>query len=135
VQLLEAPGDYRPDDIEQVMSSYVETALWASCDEHDVPMDENYDAGDIMPASLDEARGEVADFLAANRDTIERVRAQHPNYGLSQVGHDFFLTRNRHGAGFWDHGLGEDGDTLSDAAKVYGSSNLEEYGEGRLYFV
>lgn len=31
---------------------------------------------------------------------------------------------HRHGSGFWDHGLGEVGDKLSEAAKVFGESNL-----------
>lgn len=41
-----------------------------------------------------------------------------------QIGHDFSLTRNGHGAGFWDRGLGELGDWLSRVAKSMGSSSL-----------
>lgn len=37
------------------------------------------------------------------------------------AGHDFWLTRAGHGAGFWDRGLGELGDRLSAAATAYGS--------------
>lgn len=40
------------------------------------------------------------------------------------AGHDFWLTRNGHGAGFWDRGLGELGDRLSEASKVYGGIDL-----------
>lgn len=39
---------------------------------------------------------------------------------LEQCGHDFILTRNGHGAGFWDRGHGEAGNRLSEAAKAYG---------------
>ena len=39
-------------------------------------------------------------------------------------GHDFALTRNRHGAGFWDRGLGEIGDMLTDECKPYGAHTL-----------
>lgn len=41
-----------------------------------------------------------------------------------QNGHDFWLTRNRHGAGFWDRGYGEVGDKLTTAAQKYSECNL-----------
>ena len=40
------------------------------------------------------------------------------------AGHDFAITRNGHGAGFWDRGLGAIGDTLTDEAKAYGSHSV-----------
>ena len=40
--------------------------------------------------------------------------------GADLAGHDFALTRNGHGAGFWARGLGEVGETLSDMAHAYG---------------
>ena len=40
------------------------------------------------------------------------------------AGHDFALTRNGHGAGFWDRGLGETGDMLTDECKPYGEHNV-----------
>ena len=40
------------------------------------------------------------------------------------AGHDFALTRNGHGAGFWDRGLGKIGDMLTDACKPYGSHSV-----------
>lgn len=43
------------------------------------------------------------------------------DWGLEQAGHDFWLTRNGHGAGFWDRGKGALGDKLSEMAEVYGS--------------
>jgi hypothetical protein len=46
-----------------------------------------------------------------------------------QVGHDFILTRNGHGAGFWDRGLGELGKWLTGMAKPFGSQNAYAHGE------
>ena len=40
------------------------------------------------------------------------------------AGHDFALTRNGHGAGFWDSGLGEIGYMLTDACKPYGEHRV-----------
>ena len=41
--------------------------------------------------------------------------------GLEQIGHDFILTRNGHGAGFWDRGLGDRGERLSAWARSFGT--------------
>lgn len=35
-------------------------------------------------------------------------------------GHDFWLTRNGHGAGFWDRGLGASGDLLTELSEKAG---------------
>jgi hypothetical protein len=51
----------------------------------------------------------------------------------AQIGHDFWLTRNRHGAGFWDRGLGDLGDKLTAAAHTYGESNLYVGDDGQVY--
>lgn len=50
---------------------------------------------------------------------------------LKQAGHDFWLTRNRHGAGFWDDGWPEDAEkTLTDLAHSFGEKwyHLDENG-------
>ena len=49
------------------------------------------------------------------------------------AGHDFLLTRNGHGAGFWDRGLGDIGDKLTDMAHNYGTIGLELGNNGRVY--
>lgn len=43
---------------------------------------------------------------------------------FGQHGHDFALTRNGHGAGFWDRGYGDVGHILTDAAKAYGEATI-----------
>ena len=43
------------------------------------------------------------------------------------------LTRNRHGAGFWDRGHGDKGKRLTDAAHAYGSSDAYLGDDGLLY--
>lgn len=40
------------------------------------------------------------------------------------AGHDFALTRNGHGAGFWDRGLGRIGDMLTKECEPYGEHNV-----------
>lgn len=46
------------------------------------------------------------------------------DYDECHAGHDFWLTRNGHGAGFWDRGMPDEiGEGLSDIAKGYGERN------------
>lgn len=81
---------------------------------------------------------ECTDFIAANEADLlaycEQMGTWHgsdTNRGADasysadeQAGGDFWLTRNGHGAGFWDRGLGELGERLSKAAKAFGGSDL-----------
>jgi hypothetical protein len=108
--------------LDSFTSGYIECALWSSteCDADGnmgPSLDDNYGPEDIaLPTLLEMAR----DCKAFQRDNADDLA------GLdeSQCGHDFWLTRNGHGAGFWDRGLGERGDRLSKASKVYGSVDL-----------
>ena len=54
-------------------------------------------------------------------------------YAESINGHDFWLTRNRHGAGFWDRGLEFVGINLTDAAHAWGEFNLYVGDDGLIY--
>lgn len=60
------------------------------------------------------------------------VRDNWPDlYGIDSdsAGHDFALSRNGHGAGFFDRGLGDTGRRLQDASRAYGESNAYWSGE------
>ena len=95
--------------------AYIECAVWSSTDEHGEPLDRS-DAL-ISEGLIAESRIECGDFYTANTQDLAEI-------GPEQAGHDFWLTRNGHGAGFWDRGLGELGDRLSEAARIYGSVYL-----------
>lgn len=127
----------------EMVAVYVDCAIWAgldwsrcdrwtehACSEECVangnppPLEENYCADDIAPEALEEIRQDCASFIAANRDDLAQ-------WAADQAGHDFYLTRNGHGAGFWDRGL-EAGDRLAEAARVYGTSELHPAADGTL---
>ena len=44
---------------------------------------------------------------------------------IDRAGHDFWLTRNGHGAGFWDGDWPQYGELLTKAAEGYGEFNPE----------
>lgn len=56
------------------------------------------------------------------------------SYSKEQAGTDFWLTRNGHGAGFWDRNLGTIGDDLTEACKAFGETDLYSGDDNLLYF-
>lgn len=115
--------------------AYVEAALWSSADEHGEPLEDNYSEDDFCSATLAKMREDCEDFIKSNEaDLAEYLKRMHsPEYsGEAYAGHDFWLTRNGHGVGFWDRGLGELGKRLTEAAKVYSGFDLY-VSEGKVY--
>lgn len=119
-------------DLDIILASYFEAMLWATndTDNSDCTLDEIYDNDDISPELLASSKEDIKAFY----NTAFSIFA---NYNVSmelgQVGHDFFLTRCGHGAGFWDRGLGKAGDKLTEACKAYGSIDPYAGDDGLIY--
>ena len=113
----------RDYDLDSFVDSYISTALWSSTDESNDsggdPLDDNYGPEDLTNKAKAEMRHDCKAFV---RDNLADLLVS----GLSPVraGQDFWLTRNGHGAGFWDEGIGDVGDRLTTASKPYGSVDL-----------
>ena len=56
-----------------------------------------------------------------------------PAYDLDDVAHDWVLTRNRHGVGFWDRGLGIAGELLTRGAHFDGEVDAYVGDDGLVY--
>jgi hypothetical protein len=135
-------------DIDIFTRHYLIAALWSTNDESTPagggePLDANYVLEDIHPDTVTEAYEDCQDFQQSN-DALLLVayqfyrgngNANHPDAGSAEAcaGHDFWLTRNGHGVGFWDRGMGPVGDRLSEAAQAYGSVDLYVGDNGRIY--
>jgi hypothetical protein len=102
---------------DEFFKAYVECALWSSTDDEGEPLDKSFSQDDISPETLEAMRRDCKHFAEANAKLLENLDA-------SQSGHDFWLTRNGHGAGFWDRNLGHVGNKLTEASKPYGSFDL-----------
>lgn len=118
------------------LRGYFECALWSSLDDSEPnggnPMDDNYDVCDIANDSLTRMIAECEEFRTANAELLQRYYSSGRNE--EQAGHDFWLTRNGHGAGFWDRGLpGNLGKELTDAAHGCGSSDLYIGDDGKVH--
>jgi hypothetical protein len=107
---------------------YLLAALWTTTDEHGEPFDATYDIQDISAETLAEAIEDVTDFVDSNESLLVVSGLSDP-----QIGHDFWLTRNGHGAGFWDRGLGQVGEALSEASKPYGEVDMYAGDDGYIY--
>jgi hypothetical protein len=110
--------------------SYIECALWSSMDNKDEqggePLDANYSMEDFAEETLQKIRLDCAKFWKASGDLLDNVSDE-------MAGHDFWLTRNRHGAGFWDRGLGETGERLTKVAHSFGEVDLYIGDNGKIY--
>lgn len=99
--------------------AYIEAALWSSTTEDETPMDEVYDVYDIEAESLLKIQAECAEFQAKHAGLLTQAGTSEQN------GHDFWLTRNHHGAGYWDRGYPKHiGDALTKSANKAGERCL-----------
>lgn len=96
-------------DLDSFVGGYVTCMLWAETDESSsaggVPLDKNYNAADISPETMKKIRDDCAKFLKMAGELINEdnfVGYMEENNLFGYAGHDFWLTRNHHGSGFWD---------------------------------
>lgn len=113
-------------ELDMFVRQYVKTALWSTLDDYAQPLDEGYDYDDIEPETLAGMARTCREFVESNAADLAGIDAE-------QAGHDFWLTRNHHGAGFWDRGLGEVGDRLTASTHVFGEYNLYISDDGMIY--
>ena len=96
------------------------------------PID-NFTREDIDDNSLIDAYTDIKKFVElAGKEPFEYALEE---LGLERIGHDIWLTRNRHGAGFFDHSFDDDIElSLMNAAQKLGEKSLYVGDDMRLYF-
>lgn len=113
-------------ELDTFTQQYITTALWSSTDDDDTPMDARYSVDDLASETLDTIKADCAKF--------QREQAALIGSELSRAGHDFWLTRNGHGAGFWDGDWPEQvGETLTEASHAFGQVTIYRGDDGKLY--
>jgi hypothetical protein len=118
----------QPRDLDDFLRQYLETAVWTTMDDEGNPIDREYSADDFSREAVKKARKDAVSFIKENKALLDLVG------DYEQHGHDFWLTRNRHGAGFWDRGYSKEiGDRLTKSAHVYGEVNVY-VSRGKLFF-
>jgi hypothetical protein len=125
---------------EEFFTAYLVTALWSSNDESDEqggqPLDLNFDIDEISEESLARMRADCDTFYDENETDLNCDGVTYgPDFGQDgRAGHDFWLTRNHHGAGFWDGDWPEaEGERLTKAAHKFGECNLYVGDDKQIY--
>ena len=115
--------------MDKFLKQYLITALWSEIDSlTDEPLDKNFNIDDFSPESLEQAENDCKEFIKQAGSLLDGL-------DLSTAGHDFWLTRNRHGAGFWDGDYKKSiGEQLTKLAHSFGELNLYAGDNGLLYF-
>lgn len=122
--------------LDEFTSAYIEAALWATDDDNGNPLENNYGVEDFDEQALNQISEDCQKFQKENAEDLEefyKIVGGKEWSPEAQGGHDFFLTRNHHGAGFWDRGAGDVGERLSDAAHSYGEIWVYVGDDGKLY--
>lgn len=100
------------------ITSYTRTALWSSLDDNGEPLDgDSYELAESTKRAFER---DCANFAAMVAESGLDISA----HGPDKIGHHFWLTRNAHGAGFWDGGYGPLGDKLTELAQSMGTADL-----------
>lgn len=115
----DAPSRHR-----EMVSAYIEASIWA-----DKPDDEDWSDAELASDAKDLAEFECAAFLML-------ARWHTRDWTMEQLGHDFWLTRNGHGAGFWDRDFGTEASrkALTELSKVFGSRDIYKGDDGQVYY-
>lgn len=123
--------------IGRIVSGYLDCALWTGVSDDCEPLDRLFGVSDFAPDAILTAWNDCAAFLArceaagvADFDALILRPCGDPD---GSAGQDFSLTRNGHGAGFWDGDWGE-GDKLTTASDAAGEAFLYVGDDGQLHF-
>lgn len=124
--------------IDQFVRGYVTALLWTGFNDNDDPLDVNCDSEDIAPSTMVDIKADCQDFIGRNETLLHEYAKRkntNPAHGSpwDYAGHDFWLTRNGQGAGFWDRGLGELGEALTKASKTYGEISPYVGNDGKIH--
>ena len=133
------PGDFGIVTLDEFTHGYIECALWL--------LDENPPSGqypetllqryfsNLAPETLLKMVADCAKFQEENADFLAKVSyPKNDSTDMAHAGHDFWLTRCGHGAGFWDGDLPEAlGEALTAAAKIFGNVDLYVGDDGKIY--
>jgi hypothetical protein len=124
------------DTLDSFTRGYIGAALWLLTDDDALDLDSEYSEEDLADETLAKIVADCKKFQEQAGDLITREnleRMPDDDY-RSTFGHDFWLTRNGHGAGFWDGDYAEPAGTeLDKLSKSFGEIDLYVGDDGKLY--
>ena len=115
-------------EINVFIQHYIVALLWAETDDNGNPLDGKYSREDISSEAMASIIEDCQKFVKTNAELLKDINPE-------QAGHDFWLTRAGHGAGFWDRGLGKVGDDLTTACKAFDDASPLVGDDGKIYLL
>lgn len=119
-----------PDRIDDFLKGYLHAIEWL------LPEDDPKPTG-FSPELIERAQRDCEDFKSRAGGLLDAYRAEltpMAGYTVDEcAGHDFWLTRNGHGAGFWDRGFDKLGDDLTKVAKQFHEISAYTGDDGLVY--
>jgi len=129
LKYFEARDLRRNYNIDNIIISYLDSDLSMKDDnEEEIEEFEDLTVYDINDGDREKLKEEIEWF-------IEKAGASINLMTDDQLGYDLYLTRNGHGAGFWDRGYPEEDDELlCKLSDVLGETYLYKGDDGKLYY-
>jgi hypothetical protein len=109
------------------VTQYIQTMLWSTNDESTesggYPLEDNYGVSDIAPETMQRIHDDCSRFWSSVESMGIDLDAELliDDDATERAAHDFWLTRNGHGAGFWDGDWSDESeDRLTKLAESFG---------------
>ena len=110
-------------NLETVLQSYLETLLWTNEDMDELTI---YDVDEKLREQSVKDIDSFINIIELTKGAVEETN----NYSDSAFGHNFLLSRNGHGAGFFD----DYNDILQDICRKFGSIDAYIGDDNKIYF-
>lgn len=122
-------------NLDSFTRSYLEAALWSSTDDAGDFLDKNYGVEDVAPVTIEQMVADRKRFQEVNGHLITDDNCKYKRCPPQEyAGHDFWLTRNHHGSGYWDGDWeSEAGEALTQAASQYREVDLYVGDDGLIH--
>ncbi len=115
----------------EFFEAFLEAALWTTQDDDDAQLDEKFTANDFDAESKADLLAHARSFFVRTHFYIEAEPVKDNRW--QQAGHDFWLTSQGHGAGFWDGDWPVYGELLTNVSKCYPTIDITVGDDGNLY--
>jgi len=111
-------------NIDEILNSYIETAIWAEeSDENDL---QGKTINDVDKESVANSKIEIYNFI---KKAQQEASDELSTYDSETLGHNLWLSRNGHGAGFFD----DNNDKLQNLARSMKPVDIYLGDDGKVY--
>jgi hypothetical protein len=123
-------------DLDDFKNAYTACLLWAELDANEEALLNSHDKSDLAAETQERIHADCIAFIAraGHLLTTDNYVGGAACTPYERAGHDFWLTRNGHGAGFWDGDWDKAaGQELTDIAHNFGTLCPYVGDDGKIY--